>query len=177
MLSLIETDPNQAIRQLMAAHGGLVYKVLLRKGLKPEDIQDVMQDVWVIFSKKWHTFDPSRGTLTSWLSTVTSNKALDYIRRNARYQAAIDAAGAHQMRTEQQRPTTADTTLEDQDTHRLITHVLTRIPESQQRALELHYYQGLTHSEIADHMGTPISTTKQRLRLGMVKLRSMLAAA
>lgn len=177
ILSLLQTDPHKAITDVMAAHGGLVFGVLRRKGLSDEDAKDVAQDVWVNFSQKWHTFDPSKGKFIGWLANVASNKAIDYIRRNSRYQRHMDEAERRQKHLESQSPTAADTTIEDLEMSKTLQQAMNNLPENQRRALEACYMRGMSQREAAEELGLPLGIVKAQLQYGLQKLRSLLQPA
>ncbi|HEX2619362.1 MAG TPA: sigma-70 family RNA polymerase sigma factor [Phototrophicaceae bacterium] len=169
MLRIIQRDES-ALTELYQLYGNAVYSVALRVCGGSEWAEEVTQDT---FFKVWHQserWDAQRGKLIVWLLTITKHAAIDYIRR------------------EQRKPQLAGVSLDDiseslgknslmddpawQD-HRLMARLITELPEEQAEAIRLAFYQGLSHSAIAEELNLPLGTVKTRVRLGMQKLKSL----
>jgi RNA polymerase sigma-70 factor, ECF subfamily len=144
------------------------------------DRTDAESIVLEAFMQAWRTaarFDPERGSPASWLFTIARTRALDFL-RTAKRQARLvpvsvdDVPGESLATPERSGHPAFD--VEENERRRAIADALRALPDNQRIAIELAYYEGLSHSEIADRLSEPLGTVKTRVRLGMVKLRDVL---
>ncbi len=142
----------------------LAYRILGSR----DEAEEVVQDAFVRLWQEAERYDPARAAFRSWLCTIARNRALDLVRRRA--SAARVAAGA-----EPPPPGPApDETAAAGESSSRVRAALAALPEAQRRALELAYYEGLTHVEIADRTKSPLGTVKTRILDGMRSLRKTL---
>lgn len=148
----------------------LAYRIVGDPSLAEEVVQDAFLQVW----NRAGTFDLARGNnVRGWLMTIVHNRSIDFRRRD------IDRRPAHVPIDD------VDDLLSVPDVWGDVSATLTResmraavdtLPRDQRRAIELAFFDGLTHGEIAEREDAPLGTIKGRLRLGMKKLRSVLTA-
>lgn len=150
---------------------GLALRILRDRGAAEEVTGDVYLQVW----RQAVRYDESRGSALSWLLTLARTRAIDRLRSGANQRARTEP-----LRAAFAIPSTAP----DPEEHshlsqrrRIVQQVLAQLPAEQRRAIELGYFGGLSHSEIAASLGEPLGTVKTRIRLGMLRLREGLAAA
>jgi RNA polymerase sigma-70 factor (ECF subfamily) len=148
-----------ALAELYDAHAGAVYSLARRIVSVPEDAEDVTHDV---FAQAWKTathYDAVRGAVAAWLLMITRSRAIDLLRRRrssgdgGKDVAAIPDPGPdveYIAANEEQVAATRD--------------AIQQLPDEQRRTLELAYYEGLTHMEIAARTSTPLGTVKTRIR-------------
>jgi RNA polymerase sigma-70 factor, ECF subfamily len=141
------------------------------------DAEDVVLDA---FTQAWNnasTFAPNRGTVLGWLTTITRTRALDAVRSRGRRTKAVDLA-ARSMGDDPiavaAAPTSAPEVLELGERSAAVTAAMTVLSGHQRNAIELAFFEGLSHSEIAERLGEPLGTVKTRIRLGMQRLRDVL---
>jgi len=165
----------QSFASLYDETSSLVYSLAMRMLSNVEDAEEVTLDV---YNQAWRiakTFDPSRGTVTAWLMTMARTRALDKLRARSSRQKNIDPMPEHY-----DAPSAGDSP-EDQsataEQRRIVLAALNQLPAEQRRALELAYFQGMSHAELAEALGEPLGTVKTRIRLGMIKLRELLTLA
>lgn len=165
----------QAFAALYDETSSLVYSLAMRMLSNVEDAEEVTLDV---YNQAWRiakTFDATRGTVTAWLMTMARTRALDKLRSRSSRQKNTDPMPEHF-----DAPSTGDTP-EDQsasaEQRRIVLAALNQLPPDQRRALELAYFQGMSHAELAAALGEPLGTVKTRIRLGMIKLRELLTLA
>jgi len=161
----------EALSALYDRYSNLVYGLALRVLSNSEEAEDITQE---IFLALWHkdNFNPSRGSLSSFLVTMTRSRSIDRLRsRNTKLK----------FLQRWKRITTAESTsmnpLEQvsmNERSQLIREALTRLPDSERQVLEIAYYEGLSQSEIAKRLGTPLGTVKTRTRQGLLKLKQNL---
>ena len=113
------------------------------------------------------------GTPSAWIMTLTRSRALDHRRRASirqhRGQASLERAAA----TPSAAPTPEESSIA-RDRQRAVQHALALLSPEQRQAIEVAYYEGLSHSEIATRLGQPLGTVKTRIRTGMMALRDLL---
>ena len=144
---------------------GLALRVLRDRGAA----EDVTQDVFVAMWENPHRFDASRGTLRSFLGTLTHRRSVDLVRRE-------EARRRRELRTSmepQVHPDLADSALRGFASER-VRAALAVLPPAQREALELAYFHGRTYRQVADDLGIPEGTAKSRLRLGLQRIAELL---
>ena len=168
----------RALGELYDRHGGLVYSFALAIVGERADADEVVADA---LAQAWRTaqdFDPGRGSVGAWLTTITRTRALDLVRARGRRARALTRAAledgeglAAPIAAAGDAP---DREVERQDTRRLVARSLAELSEPQRRIIELAYFGGLTQTEIAAELQEPLGTVKTRMRAGLEKLRSSL---
>lgn len=149
---------------------GLLLRILNDAGLAEEVLLDVYMQVWRQAGK----YDPLRGKTLGWLVTIARSRAIDRLRSTRQEEMrreSIDATGGQAvaaLTTAFEDPTVAP------ERQRLVRGALNSLPPEQRQVIEMAYYLGLSHSEIAARLGLPLGTIKTRTRLGMMKLREQL---
>lgn len=157
---------------------GLLIKILGSRGEAEEVLQEVFLQVW----RRAGAYDPERASVRGWVLLLARSRALDRIRsrrsRRRREQEAHEQAVQthdHRVGAEAEGPV-GTRRLEAEERKREVFGALRRLPADQRRALELAFFEGLSHSQIADRTDTPLGTVKSRVLLGMKKLRLSLQA-
>ena len=166
---------HEGLAELYDRHGRLVYSLALRILRDQSDAEDIVQEV---FSQAWRQaarYDRSRGNPVAWLLNLTRSRAIDRLRgRRARPDAAAaDAAALDPADLSQ--PVDEQIALSHQAAR--IRTAVDELSVLQRVAIELAFYEGLTHVEIADRLELPLGTVKTRIRQGLLKLRERLAGA
>ena len=162
----------RALEVLYDRYGALAYSVAVRVLGDPGKAEDVVQDVFLKVWTNASRFDASRGSLRTWLLSAVRNRSIDYLR----------GRGA-QERSEKEIPEHVAATGTGADPWREVSLAMEReagraavasLPSDQKQAVELAYFGGYSHPEIAEMIRVPLSTVKGRMRLGMEKLHSYL---
>jgi RNA polymerase sigma-70 factor (ECF subfamily) len=146
---------------------GLVLRVLNDKATAEEVLLDVYMQVW----RQAAQYDKRRGTPLAWLLTIARSRAIDRL-RSGRHQEQLQEP----LETAERRlhaVTPQDTTVAS-ERQRLVRTALDSLSPEQREVIELAYYMGMSHSEIAARLSQPLGTVKTRTRLGMMKLREKL---
>ncbi len=147
---------------------GLAYRTLGDAGIAEEAVQDAFMLVW----RRAGTFDPSRGSgVRAWLLTIVHHKAIDLRRRHGRATTMDDIDQAESVLAA---PDVWQAVGQHLDRDR-VRAAVAALPNEQQQAIELAYFDGLSHREIAERTGAPLGTIKGRMRLGLRKLAEALA--
>ena len=149
---------------------GLILRVLVDRSQSEEVLQEVFLEIWQTASR----FDTTRGSAASWMLTMAHRRAVDRVRasqagRDRDLRIGVrDMAPAYDSVTE---------SVEIRIEHERVERALARLTELQRQAVQLAYYGGYSHSEVATMLGVPIGTVKTRLRDGMIRLRDEMGVA
>jgi RNA polymerase sigma-70 factor, ECF subfamily len=165
-----------ALGELYDRHARLLYSLALRIVRERSDAEDVLQET---FSQVWrqaNRFEASRGTVVGWLVTVTRSRALDRLRqRRTQREGAADFDRVADNLPDQSRA--LDLQLVTAEQANRVRQALAALPDELRIPLELAYYEGLSQSEIAERLRTPLGTIKTRMRQTLLRLREALAGA
>ncbi len=160
-----------AFEEVFARYSHLVFSTCLRVLEDAQAAEDMTQEVFVRLWRRPELYDPARGRFVSWLLSVTRNRAIDELRSRGR-RRSHETSG--EMERDVDEPTASDDPLvaaELADQRAVLRAALDELPEEQRSAIELAYFGGLTHLEIAMLQRQPLGTVKTRIRLGMKKLK------
>ena len=168
LLARIGQKDEEALSALYDRYGGLVFseakRILRDTGAAEEILQDLFFQVWRTAEK----FDPAKGSLAGWLLVAARNRAISKLRRRSGASEELDENGvAFRVNVESH---VAQNLLLDK-----VRAVMANLPENQREALECAYFEGMTHSEIAEKTGQPLGTVKTRIRSAMEALKKVLS--
>jgi len=166
-----------ALEELYVRYARPVYSLALRILGDTADAEETTQDV---FERVWRhapSFDAERGRFGTWLMSMTHHVAVDRVRRRSRRPQSVDAEVGERITQAlpDARQDVSDVTLRNLDAQTVRT-ALRSLPEPQKQAIELAFFGGMSHLEIAAVLGDPLGTVKARIRRGMERLRGALAA-
>lgn len=152
-----------ALAQLYDRYSPLVYSVALRVLGDTGAAEDLLQEVFMQLWRNPSVFDSSRGSLGSWLAVISRNRAIDVLRKRKPETDVSDVIVAVERDL-----------AGEADRNRVMEKVrglLGGMPSTQRTALEMAYFEGLSHSEISAKTGEPLGTIKTRIRTGLLALR------
>ena len=172
LLARIALRDATALSSLYDLTAGAVYGVCCRILRDPSDAEEVTGDVFLQVWQKTSRFDPGRGAALTWLLTLARSRAIDRLRSRGaarRHETGLDDGddspssdpGPEARSSLAQRAA-------------LVRNALADLPDEQREVLELAYFEGLTHSEIAERLAQPLGTAKSRIRLALAHLRRSL---
>jgi len=166
---------HEALAELYDRHGRLVYSLALRILREQGDAEDIVQEVFAQAWRQAARYDRSRGNPVAWLLNLTRSRAIDRLRgRRARPDAAAADPAALDL-ADLSPPVDEQIALSHQAAR--IRAAVGELSVLQRVAIELAFYEGLTHVEIADRLELPLGTVKTRIRQGLLKLKERLAGA
>jgi RNA polymerase sigma-70 factor (ECF subfamily) len=175
LLARIATGDQQAFSQLYDHTSTLLYTLGLRILGSREETDELLQDVYLEVWRKVARYDVGRGTPVAWLITLTRSRAIDRLRaRTARGQQVTTSLDDHTAGRARDLGPSPFETQADQELRMAVGTAITSLPPAQQQAIDLAYYEGLSHMEIASRLNQPLGTVKTRIKLGMSKLRESL---
>jgi RNA polymerase sigma-70 factor (ECF subfamily) len=174
MEQLVRRVP-EALEMLYDRHGRAVYSLVLRIAQQVEAAEEIVQDVFLQLWRHAHRYQATRGPLEPWLFTLARNRALDEIRgKREKDRRREDTLENQLLACNSPSPES----LADRNRRADRVRALMRsLPERQRRAIELAYFDGMTHSEISQAMAEPLGTVKSWIRAGLLRLREALEQA
>ena len=164
-----------AFAALYDATSGVVFGVALRILSDRSEAEEVATDVFLQVWREAARFDASRGSAISWLLLLTRSRAIDRLRSRKTARQAERSLELAESVPDAGCDPGERSWISQQGS--LVRRSLADLPAEQRAALELAYFEGLTHPEIAERLQVPVGTAKTRIRLGMLKLRDALAPA
>ena len=170
LLHAVAQGDEAALARLYDAYRVILFGLLVRILNSREEAEDILQDVFIQVWRRAKDFDEKRGRPFTWLVTLARSRAIDRLRQLGARQRL--ATGAAQEQTEMVSDALSDTIRVAQ--RETVRQALAELPEEQRSTLVLAYFDGLTQSEIAAKLNTPLGTIKTRMRSGMIKLRALL---
>lgn len=164
----ISDQDQYAFEQLYQQYGKAVYSLAYRVLNNSTWAEEVTQDTFIKVWQKTTSWDANKGKLINWLLTVTQFTAIDYLRREKR-QPTLHPNGIDEM---------DETIMLTQDEPRwqdgtLLREIVTQLPDEQASLINLAFFQGMSHSQIAESTQIPLGTVKTRLRTGLQRLREL----
>jgi RNA polymerase sigma-70 factor (ECF subfamily) len=159
-----------ALEALFDTASGLLFALAVRVTADRRDAEEALLDA---YAKAWRTaatFDGSRGSARTWLIMMTRSAALDRRRRAGRPADRLEVAKDDAASDEQP----ADEQLDEKRRRVRVRRALQVLPIEQREAVELAFFDGLSHSQLASRLGLPLGTVKTRIRLGMRRLDQLL---
>lgn len=168
LLDRVRARDHHAMTDLFDRYGSMVYSVALRVLKDSGHAEDVMQDVFFNLWENPRSFTAGRGSLAAWLVVVARNRAIDALRRRKPSDPVEDVVlpAKTNLASEAERNTIMEK----------VRVVIGGLPSDQQKSLELAFFEGLTHSEIAAQTGDPLGTVKTRIRSALMSVRKAIQA-
>jgi RNA polymerase sigma-70 factor (ECF subfamily) len=168
LLALVQKGDERAMASLFDRYSKVVYSVALRVLRDPSSAEDVLQEVFMQIWRNPDSFVATRGSLGGWLAVVARNRAIDTLRRKKPTEQVDDMslASNYNLANESERNSLMEKA-------RLVIH---KLPTEQRKTLEMAFFDGLTHSEIAEMTGDPLGTVKTRIRSALTTLRKAFTA-
>ncbi len=159
-----------SLEALYTRYGSYVYALALRMLGRSEEAEEIVQDVFWQLWKAETAYDPTRASVRTWLFAITRSRCLDRLRRHrSRTPSELpDGSGLGPAPSDPEQ----EAILAERQQH--VVAAFQALPEPQRRALELGFFNGLTHREIAARLGEPLGTVKSRIKMGMDKLKDSL---
>jgi RNA polymerase sigma-70 factor (ECF subfamily) len=168
LLALVQRGDESAMASLFDRYSKIVYSVALRVLRDPASAEDVLQEVFMQIWRNPNSFIATRGSLGGWLAVVARNRSIDALRRKRPSEPVEDMALAsnYNLADEAERNSLMEKA----------RGVIRLLPMEQRKTLEMAFFDGLTHSEIAEMTGDPLGTVKTRIRSALTSLRKAFTA-
>jgi len=175
LISAICKGEESAIEVLYERYHRYAYSLAYRVLRDPVASEDIVQDAFLSIWRKASSYQAQNGSVQSWIQAIVRHRAIDKIRASAHreYQWTPLQADNEQDPPGEQPDVWEQAWQSEQ--HRIIREVMLQIPSEQRMVIELAYFGGLTHAEISEQCHIPLGTVKGRMRLGLQKMKSLLA--
>jgi RNA polymerase sigma-70 factor (ECF subfamily) len=163
LLQRVRQGDQRAMAEVFDRYSRAVYSVAMRILKDTGHAEDVMQEIFFQVWRNSDSFVQGRGSLGAWLVVVARNRSIDQLRRRKPVDSVDDVvlASSGNLASE----------VEHNSMMEKVRKVLRDLPAEQQRSMELAFFEGLSHSEIAEKTGDPLGTVKTRIRLALITLR------
>jgi RNA polymerase sigma-70 factor (ECF subfamily) len=172
LMSLVAGNDAEAFEVVLERHADVAFSLAYRICGRRAVAEDVAQEAFLSIWRSGARYDPSRGSVRTWTLGIVHNRAVDALRRSAvheRRRASDDGIEEYV-----EAPERTDAQAIEKATSSEIRGALGELPAEQRRVIELAYFGGFTHIEIASMLDAPVGTIKGRMRLGLEKLRTHL---
>ena len=175
LISAICKGEESAIEVLYERYHRYAYSLAYRILRDQVASEDIVQDAFLSIWRKASSYQAQNGSVQSWIQAIVRHRAIDKVRASAHREYQWTPLQAD---NEQDPPSEQPDVWEQawqSEQHRIIREVMLQIPSEQRMVIELAYFGGLTHAEISEQCHIPLGTVKGRMRLGLQKMKSLLA--
>jgi RNA polymerase sigma-70 factor, ECF subfamily len=173
LMSLVAKGEARAFETIYERHCGAAFSLAYRMCASRSLAEDVAQEAFLSIWRAGGRYDRARGSVRTWVLGIVHNRAIDALRRTVVHERRRASDEGIEERFEARERTEFEAARREEA--ETIRGMLDTLPAEQSRVIELAYFGGFTHSEIAEMLGAPIGTVKGRMRLGLEKLRGQLA--
>ena len=170
LMARVTDGDSAAFAVIYDRHGGVAYSLAYRMCGRSQAAEDVVQEAFLSAWRRASSYDPARGSLRTWLLGIVHHRAVDALRKTGG-----DARRRIDIPVEEldfDANISVDGEVMERDRAQFVRGAMADLPAEQCKVIELAYFGGFTHTEIADMLGVPIGTVKGRMRLGLAKLRT-----
>jgi RNA polymerase sigma-70 factor (ECF subfamily) len=177
LLERIARGDDAALELLYDSYSAVLYALAYRIAGERSDAEEIVLDSFAQAWREAGRFRSERGSVIAWLSMICRSRALDLVRargRRAKLTASAAAADPELPPAMGGTGPGGDRDLERMERRKVVADAVRGLSAPQRQAIELAYYGGLSHSQIAEQLGEPLGTVKTRVRLAMEKLREVL---
>ncbi len=169
-MALVRRGEARAFEVIYDRHSGVAFSLAYRMCGSRTAAEDVVQESFLSLWRSGARYDRARGSVRTWVLGIVHNRAIDVLRRgHDRHRASDDG-----IEERFEAPEHTEVEVARRDEAREIRAALDQLPAEQSRVIELAFYGGYSHTEIAEMLDAPVGTIKGRMRLGMEKMRHAL---
>jgi RNA polymerase sigma-70 factor, ECF subfamily len=169
LMHLVRRGQAPAFEVIYERHASAAFSLAYRIVGTRNGAEDVSQEAFLALWRSGARYDRSRGSVRTWVLGIVHHRAIDFLRRAAVHDKR--RAGDEGIEERFEAPQRTDVEVARRDEARSVRAALDDLPREQRQVIELAYFGGFTHTEIADLLAAPIGTIKGRMRLGLSKMR------
>jgi RNA polymerase sigma-70 factor, ECF subfamily len=173
LMQLVQRGRAEAFEVIYERHSTAAFSLAYRMCGNRAAAEDVVQEALLSMWRSGSRYDRSRGSVRTWVLGIVHNRAIDALRRSVVHDRRRASDEGLEERFEARERTEVEAARRDEA--RSVRQLLENLPPDQSRVIELAYFGGFTHTEIAELLETPVGTVKGRMRLGLEKMRGALA--
>lgn len=174
LIRLIEADNADSLGELYDRYSRLVFSLAANIVGDSDTAEEITLDVFTLIWKKAGTYQPEKAKVSTWMTTITRNRSIDELRRRGSRPESLSIdlfqVPSNQMLVND----SLDEYAQDVLLREHVRKAISELPQEQKESLQLAYFKGYTHRQIAEILDQPLGTVKTRIRLGMDKLRKIL---
>ena len=174
ILHRIANKDEKALEELYDRYDKVLYSLIYRIVKNKNEVEEIMQDLFLKIWENAYQYDPSKGSLSSWLITLSRNMSIDRIRSKDYKKNIKEVNLVIDLVSETFNNENMLANLISKEQVTFVKKAILNIPVEQKKVLEMHYFEGLTHVEISDELKTPLGTVKSRMRQALVNLHKQL---
>jgi RNA polymerase sigma-70 factor (ECF subfamily) len=175
LMQLVQRGDARAFELVYDRHSGAAFSLAYRMVGRGNVAEDVVQEAFLSIWRSGARYDPLRGSVRNWVFGVVRNRAIDALRRGSAKRTPKLAMDGGELIEKQPSADQTEAEAIRRETAKEVRSRLDELPGEQSQVIELAYFGGFTHSEIAEMLQMPIGTVKGRMRLGLEKIRAGLA--
>jgi RNA polymerase sigma-70 factor (ECF subfamily) len=170
LMRLVATGDARAFEVIYERHSTAVFSLAYRICGVRAVAEEVTQEAFLAIWRRGASYDRTRGSVRTWLLGVVHNRAIDALRRATAHERlrVSDEQAAERIEA----PERTDVEIARREDARSMRALIDALPEEQRRVIELAYFGGFTHEQIAELLDAPLGTVKSRMRLGLEKMRT-----
>ena len=172
-MQLVQRNDPRAFEVVYERHSGAAFSLAYRMVGRGNVAEDVVQEAFLSIWRSGARYERTRGSVRTWVLGIVHHRAIDQLRRSSVHSKRRASDEGIEERFESGERT--DVEVARRDEAQAIRSAMETLPPEQSHVIELAYFGGFTHTEIADILETPVGTVKGRMRLGLEKLRDRLA--
>ena len=172
LMQLMRQGDARAFEIIYERHASAAFSLAYRMVGTRSAAEDVTQEAFVAIWRSGSRYDRARGSVRTWVLGIVHHRAIDYLRRATVHDKRRASDEGMEERFEARERT--DSEVARRDEARTVRRAMEELPADQSQVIELAYFGGFTHVEIAERLETPVGTIKGRMRLGLKKLRDRL---
>lgn len=176
LMAVVDRKDPHAFEALYDRHGGAAYSLAYRIVGDREMAEDATQEAFLSIWRSKARYDRAKGSVRSWVLSVVRNRAIDALRRGGANAPKLDHDDEAVLDV-REAPDRTDAEALRRETTEELRRALDGLPEEQSKVIQLAYFGGFSHSEIAEIVSLPLGTVKGRMRLGLEKIRTEIAEA
>jgi RNA polymerase sigma-70 factor, ECF subfamily len=172
LMQLVRRGDAQAFEVVYDRHVTAAFSLAYRMTGTRNAAEDVVQEAFLSLWRSGARYDRSRGSVRTWVLGIVHNRAIDALRRSMVHDRRRASDEGLEERFEARERTDVEAARREEAG--TVRHALDSLPSDQSQVIELAYFGGFTHTEIADMLDAPVGTIKGRMRLGLKKMRAQL---
>jgi RNA polymerase sigma-70 factor (ECF subfamily) len=172
LMQLMRRGDPRAFEAVYERHSGAAFSLAYRMVGRGNVAEDVVQEAFLSIWRSGARYERARGSVRTWVLGIVHHRAIDQLRRSSVHDKRRASDEGLEERLESGERT--DVEVARRDEAQAIRTAMESLPAEQSHVIELAYFGGFTHTEIADILETPVGTVKGRMRLGLDKLRNSL---
>jgi RNA polymerase sigma-70 factor, ECF subfamily len=173
VMQLVQGGNPRAFELLYDRHGGAAFSLSYRMVGNKVTAEDITQEAFLSIWRSRLRYDQARGSVRTWVLGIVHNRAIDALRRGTVHERRRETLDGVEERHEAKERTDVEAARREEA--RGVHSALETLPEEQRKTIELAYFGGFSHSQIADMLGMPLGTVKGRMRLGLEKMHQQLS--